>query len=74
MNKFEQFIETYLKMRRDHQDWRVGQCAFNALHKTDKKIAEEVHGTRLDTFYMNLPAHRTEIAAFFRWAATRMIS
>lgn len=59
------FLELVMKthaLKRDHPEYRTGQCIFTELHRYRPDLSERVRGTTLDPFYRD-----DECSDFLQW-------
>jgi hypothetical protein len=62
---YDDYLEAVLIASVQHTNWRVGQCAFNALTTMRPELAEFIRGTELDPFYADIRPHGHEKMALF---------
>lgn len=56
----EQASVLYLQAMKDmvagqSYNYRLGQGIYNLLHQNHKELADEIHGTKFDTFHQDAP-------------------
>ena len=65
--KFNELTVKANEFYREHRDWRLGQCYFNALLEIDPDLAERVRGTECDPF--NSTKENKRLEHFLCWLA-----